>query len=93
MNSRLNDIKEYCSDNICILLIGNKCDLEEKRKVTYKEGADFADKNGIKFLEISPKNDINIKETFETIAEDMIKVKYDIHERAHFDKLMKYTSF
>ena len=35
-------IKEKCKDNIKVLLIGNKKDLEEKRKVSFKEANDFA---------------------------------------------------
>ena len=36
-------------------LIGNKSDLESKRKVTYDDGLNLAKKNGLEFKEISAK--------------------------------------
>ena len=50
------------------MLIGNKCDLEEERVVTYKEAKDFADSVGITFLETSAKERINIDESFMTLS-------------------------
>ncbi len=38
------------------LLVGNKCDLEGSRAVTYDEGKEFADSLTIKFIETSAKN-------------------------------------
>jgi Ras-related protein Rab-14 len=38
-----------------IFLIGNKCDLEAQRDVTYEEAKQFADENGLMFLECSAK--------------------------------------
>eukprot|EP01121_Diplochlamys_sp_Union-15-3_P004536 TRINITY_DN14720_c0_g1_i1.p1 TRINITY_DN14720_c0_g1~~TRINITY_DN14720_c0_g1_i1.p1 ORF type:complete len:207 (-),score=28.28 TRINITY_DN14720_c0_g1_i1:56-655(-) len=51
-------------DNLTILLVGNKCDLEDKRAVSSKEGLDFALKNGIDFMETSAKTALNVKEAF-----------------------------
>lgn len=33
-----------------IILVGNKCDMEERRKVTRKMGEDLAQKHRVKFL-------------------------------------------
>ena len=38
-----------------IFLIGNKCDLEAQRDVTYEEAKQFADENGLMFVEASAK--------------------------------------
>lgn len=38
-----------------IFLIGNKCDLEGQRDVTYEEAKQFADENGLMFIEASAK--------------------------------------
>ena len=46
-----------------VFLIGNKLDLaEDKRKVTFQEGQDFANELGCPFLEISCTNPTNIEE-------------------------------
>ena len=38
-----------------IFLIGNKCDLDAQRDVTYEEAKQFAEENGLLFLEASAK--------------------------------------
>ena len=57
LNSWLIEIEKSANKNVYKILIGNKCDLEEKRAVTYQEGKDFADSNGMKFIETSDKNE------------------------------------
>ncbi len=53
-------------------MIGNNCDLENQRVVSYQEGKDFAKKNNILFFEVSAKDNINIKEAFESLVEELI---------------------
>ena len=47
------------------MLIGNKCDLESKREVSFQEGKEFAEGNGMKFIETSAKTDQKVAEAFE----------------------------
>ena len=62
-------IKEKCKKNIKIIVLGNKTDLEEDRKVNPKEGANFAAKNGYMFLETSCLKNRNVADSFETLIE------------------------
>ena len=55
-------IKETKGDNFPIILLGSKCDLEEKREVKKEEGEELAKKYNISFYEISNKDGINIEE-------------------------------
>lgn len=43
------------------MLIGNKCDLSNKRAVSKEEGESFAAKNGLTFLETSAKTAENVE--------------------------------
>jgi len=44
-----------------MMLVGNKKDLEEEgRKVSFAEGEQFAEENGMMFLESSAKTKINV---------------------------------
>jgi len=60
----LEDCKKYSNPNMVIMLIGNKCDLEEKRAISREEGEKFAKLNGLFFLETSAKTDQNVDEAF-----------------------------
>ena len=53
------------------MLVGNKCDLESQRQVTFEQGKDFADSLGVKFIETSAKNSINVEKAFFTLAEEI----------------------
>ena len=44
------------------ILVGNKCDLVDKRQVTYEEAVEEAAHMGTTFLETSAKNKLNVEE-------------------------------
>ena len=71
LNSWLIDIEKNAAKNVCKILVGTNCDLEDERKVTYQEGKEFATKNEMKFIEVSAKNNINVKEAFDILLEDI----------------------
>ena len=73
LNSWLIEIEKNANKNVYKLLIGNKCDLEDKRKVTYQEGKDFATSNGMQFIETSAKADTKVKDAFEMLTQEIIK--------------------
>ena len=68
MNSWLIEIEKNANKNVYKLLIGNKSDLEEKRKVTFQEGKDFATSNGMQFMETSAKTASKVQEAFELLT-------------------------
>ncbi|CAG9311365.1 unnamed protein product [Blepharisma stoltei] len=49
------------------ILVGNKCDLENERVVSYDEGKSFADSLGIPYIETSSKYGYNIGRTLEIL--------------------------
>ena len=54
------------------MLLGNKCDLENERKVSTERGQMLAAKLGIKFFETSAKSGLNLEETLLTLAQDIM---------------------
>jgi Ras-related protein Rab-1A len=46
--------------------------MEEKRKVSYEQGKEFADQFGMKFLETSAKTAQNVAEAFVTMTKEII---------------------
>jgi len=67
----LSEVEKHASANVVRLLVGNKCDLEKDRKVTYEQGEKLAKQLGIKFLETSAKNSTNVEETFLSLAQQI----------------------
>ena len=65
----LEEVKSNSLKSICVILIGNKKDLEDKRQVTYEEGESFAKENGLMFLETSAKTAYNVVEAFNLSAQ------------------------
>ena len=54
-----------------IVLVGNKSDLEQKRQVSYNEGAALAHEMDCAFLETSARARKNIEETFYSIVREI----------------------
>ena len=50
------------------VLVGNKCDLEDKRKVSKEEGEELARHYQIPYLETSAKSNICVEDSFTTMA-------------------------
>jgi len=62
-------IENADNDDIVMILCGNKYDNEKERKISKEEGENLAKNYGIPFFECSAKNNININEMFETMAQ------------------------
>ena len=69
----INESKKFAGNNIVRILVGNKCDLNEGRKVTFKEGSEFAEREGMLFFEASAKARINIDEIFSDLTKAMLE--------------------
>jgi Ras-related protein Rab-8A len=64
----LNSIAEHADPGVQKLLLGNKSDLEDQRKVAVSEGQQLANSEKIGFLETSAKTNTNIDKAFMEIA-------------------------
>ncbi|KAG7279155.1 hypothetical protein CRUP_022350 [Coryphaenoides rupestris] len=60
----LSDARMLASQNIVIILCGNKKDLEADREVTFLEASRFAQENELMFLETSALTGENVEEAF-----------------------------
>ena len=60
-------------DKVPMVLVGNKCDLEEERQVTAVEGQDLAKSFGCPIYETSAKARINVEEAFYELVREIRK--------------------
>ena len=72
MKKWLTQIKEEAPSKICILLIANKIDLEE-RVVSKEEGEALAKSYNLNIFESSAKDNINVDEAFQDVIESIVK--------------------
>ncbi|KAF3481007.1 GTP-binding protein [Arthroderma uncinatum] len=68
-----SNVEQHASEGVHKILIGNKCDGEEKRAVSVEQGQQLADELGIPFLEVSAKNNINVDKAFYSLATEIKK--------------------
>jgi small GTP-binding protein len=62
-------LRSVDSDSVPLVLVGNKCDLEDERGVSKDEGQKLAEEFGeCKFFEASAKERINVEESFLTLV-------------------------
>lgn len=67
------NVEQHATEGVNKILIGNKCDWEDKRVVSTEQGQALADELGIPFLEVSAKSNINIDQAFYSLAADIKK--------------------
>ena len=68
----MQDIDKFAKTGVMRILVGNKCDLEHQRAVTKDQGNEMALKYGIKYIETSAKDTINIEELFVNTAKTLM---------------------
>lgn len=70
-----------------MILVGNKCDLTESRQVTTEEANDTAEALGIQYFETSAKDNINIKQTFDALVDQISeKMAEAIEKNPNFNR-------
>jgi Ras-related protein Rab-3C len=57
----VTQIKTYSWDNAQVILVGNKCDMEDERVISFERGKQLAEQLGVEFFETSAKENINVK--------------------------------
>ena len=65
----VDDVRGERGNDVIIVLVGNKTDLNDKREVTTAQGEEESRKNNLMFIETSAKVGHNVKTLFKRIAQ------------------------
>ncbi|KAH8130203.1 ras small monomeric GTPase Rab6 [Trichoderma asperelloides] len=65
----IDDVRAERGNDVIIVLVGNKTDLNDKREVTTQQGEEEAKRQGLRFVETSAKLGHNVQNLFKRIAQ------------------------
>ena len=68
LNSKIERIAKNEAQDLPKILVGNKCDLKDQRKVSKQQAEEFAKNINAKYYETSALEDINVKTVFQECA-------------------------
>jgi small GTP-binding protein len=69
----INDVKNYAKKEISLIVVGNKSDLAEERKVTMVEAAGFCQMHSVQMIETSAMTGENVELAFSRVAESVLE--------------------
>lgn len=70
----LKELRDHADANIVIMLVGNKCDLRHLRAVATEESKQYAEKNGLSFIETSALDSTNVETAFQNILTEIYHI-------------------
>ena len=68
----IQQLTNHGCNEISKVLVGNKCDMSDKRKISFEQGKEFAETHGMKFFEASAKSAQNVEEAFRLMTKEII---------------------
>merc|ERR1711865_53018 len=64
----MRNIEQHANEQVVKILLGNKCDMPDKKMVTFEQGSALAKEFDIQFFETSAKTNVKVEEAFTAIA-------------------------
>ncbi|XP_048581174.1 ras-related protein Rab-10 isoform X3 [Nematostella vectensis] len=68
----LKKIDDHANEDVKRMLVGNKCDMDDKRVISKTKGEQLASSYGISFIETSALSNINVEKSFVVLTEDIL---------------------
>lgn len=72
----VKQIETNAQNNVSKVLVGNKCDKED-RKISYEDGAKLAAEFKMQFFETSAKSNFNVNETFSYLTKEILNSSFE----------------
>jgi len=85
----VNELRNNGGKDVIIILIGNKCDLEDNREVSKEIGMEKAKDLGCAFFETSARMAINVEDAFKSMSNEIFKqMKSQFDEKDESDNVV-----
>jgi GTPase SAR1 family protein len=68
----IDKLQKLTGEDVPFIIVGNKTDLSEKRKIALSTIEDKAQEHGVEYFETSAKKDENVRKAFETLAIEVL---------------------
>jgi Ras-related protein Rab-8A len=67
----MQNIRKYAPANVRMILVGNKCDIVDKKQVDVERGQKLANEFNIPFVETSAKTGVNVEKVFDKLVSEI----------------------
>lgn len=68
----LRNIDEHANEDVEKMIVGNKCDMEDRRIIPKERGEAIARENDIRFMETSASSNVNVDKAFLELAKAIL---------------------
>lgn len=68
----LRNIDEHANEDVEKMILGNKCDMVDKRQVPRQRGEEVARQHNVPFLETSAKSNVNVEKAFMDLTQAIL---------------------
>lgn len=65
----VKELRQQCGNQLPIIIVGNKSDLESNRQIKLTDAEDYAKQLGVQHFSASARTGSNIKEIFKALTE------------------------
>lgn len=89
----LRNIEEHANEDVEKMIVGNKCDMEDRRIIPKEKGEAIARDHGIRFMETSASSNVNVDKAFLELAKAILdnqtaeQEKHGSQDRVNIGKL------
>lgn len=77
----MRDVEKFSATDVPLLLVGNKCDLNNERQVPREEAEAMAKRLGCSYVETSAKNNIEIEAAFAGLVNNCVSQRIAIAKK------------
>ena len=84
----VKELNQQGEPDICLAIVGNKCDKESDRQITKQETVEYARRIGALHFNTSAKTGKNVEQVFQDLSKQMVAKEKETEKKADFNKVV-----